>query len=102
MLVMVPPVSSGDGAGSMASVLVLSGSPSQVSRTAALADFLVGRLQGDGLRARHVALRTLPPGDLVAANAGAPGIAEVVADLAAAEGIVIVTPTYKAAYSGLT
>jgi FMN reductase len=86
----------------MASVLVLSGSPSKVSRTAALADFIVRRLVADGLAARHVALRTLPPADLVAAHAGAPGIAEVVAELAAADGLVIVTPTYKAAYSGLT
>lgn len=86
----------------MASVLVVSGSPSEVSRTAALADFLVGLLKADGLAARHVALRSLPPADLVAARAGAPGIAEVVAELAAAQGLVIVTPTYKAAYSGLT
>ena len=45
--------------------------------------------------------RSLPP-ICVQARAAAPGIAEIVGELAEADGLVIVTPTYKAAYSGLT
>jgi len=85
----------------MASVLVLSGSPSRVSRTSALAHHLADDLRLEGHRVRVVDLRTLPAAPLLAADTSDPEIRAVVEAVIAADGVVVATPIYKAAYSGL-
>jgi FMN reductase len=85
----------------MSSILVLSGSPSSVSRTAALADHLADRLRGHGHRVRTVRVRDLPAHALLTGDATDPVVADVVADLADADGVVVASPVYKAAYSGV-
>lgn len=47
-------------------------------------------------------LRSLPAEDLVHAHTGSDAIATALERVAAARGVVIATPIYKAAYSGLT
>jgi FMN reductase len=85
----------------MSSILVLSGSPSATSRTAALTDHLADRLRGHGHVVRTVRVRDLPPAALLSADTDDPSIAEVVDALASADGLVVASPVYKAAYSGL-
>ena len=85
----------------MASVLVLSGSPSRVSRTYALARHLSDELVLEGHDVQLVDLRTLPPAALLAADTSDPAIRSVVEAVIAADGVVVATPIYKAAYSGL-
>jgi FMN reductase len=85
----------------MASTLIIAGSPSSSSRTLRLADSLAARLQARGLDSALLDLRSLPAEDLLHAHVEAPAIAAAVQQLAAARGVVIVTPVYKAAYSGL-
>ncbi|GGP74973.1 NADPH-dependent FMN reductase [Saccharothrix coeruleofusca] len=85
----------------MSSILVLSGSPSPTSRTAALAEHLADRLRGDGHAVRTVRVRDLPAEALLSADVGDPRIAEVVAALADADGVLVASPVYKAAYSGV-
>jgi FMN reductase len=85
----------------MSSILVLSGSPSATSRTAALTDHLADRLRGHGHVVRTVRVRDLPPAALLSADTDDPSIADVVDALASADGLVVASPVYKAAYSGL-
>jgi FMN reductase len=85
----------------MSSVLVLSGSPSATSRTAALAEHLAARLRRQGHLVRTVRVRELPAEPLLAADTGHPAIAEVVDAIAGVDGVVVASPVYKAAYSGL-
>jgi len=85
----------------MSQVLVLTGSPSATSRTAALAGCVAARLRDDGHEVRTVALRDLPPAALLSADTRDPQIAEIVQALDAAQGVVVASPIYKAAYSGL-
>jgi FMN reductase len=85
----------------MSSVLVLSGSPSAASRTAALAEHLAARLRRQGHVVRAVRVRDLPAEPLLAADTGDPAIAEVVDAIAGVDGVVVASPVYKAAYSGL-
>jgi FMN reductase len=85
----------------MSSILVLSGSPSATSRTAALTEHLADRLRGHGHRVRTVRVRDLPAQALLTADAHEPRIAEVVEALAQADGVVVASPVYKAAYSGV-
>jgi FMN reductase len=85
----------------MASVIALTGSPSARSRTAALSEHIASRLKAAGHRVETVRVRDLPADALLAADAKNPAIAEVVAAIAAADGLVVASPVYKAAYSGV-
>lgn len=85
----------------MSSILVLTGSPAATSRTAALADHLAERLRADGHAVRTVRVRDLPPIALLTADPTDPAIADVIDALAGADGVVVASPVYKAAYSGL-
>jgi FMN reductase len=85
----------------MAHVLVLTGSPSITSRTSALAHHVADELALDGHVTRVLDLRTLPAEALLAADTSHPGVAEAVQAVLAADGLVVATPIYKAAYSGL-
>ncbi len=85
----------------MSSVIVLAGSPSATSRTAALGDHLARRLQLQGHEARTVRVRDLPAAALLSADTTAPAVAEVVDAVTGADGLVVASPVYKAAYSGV-
>jgi FMN reductase len=85
----------------MSSVLVLTASPSRVSRTSALARHLADALTLEGHDVRVLDLRTLPPAALLAADTSDPEIRAAVEAVIGADGVVVATPIYKAAYSGL-
>ncbi|MEV7413903.1 NADPH-dependent FMN reductase [Streptomyces sp. NPDC089919] len=85
----------------MSQLLALSASPSTASRTALVAEHVVDRLGLGGFAAAHLAVRELPAADLLAARADAPGIRAALDAVAAADGLIIATPVYKASYSGL-
>lgn len=85
----------------MTSTLIITGSPSSSSRSHRLALLLNTRLSALGLDSSLLDLRTLPAEPLLQARADAPEIAAAVQRLSTARGVVVVTPVYKAAYSGL-
>ncbi|MBV2356734.1 NADPH-dependent FMN reductase [Streptomyces sp. J2-1] len=85
----------------MAAILSVSGSPSAGSRTARLLHHLDDRLRGHGHTVTSLAVRDLPAGALLGADFGHPAIVEAAALFEKADGVVIGTPVYKAAYSGL-
>jgi FMN reductase len=85
----------------MSSVLIISGSPSSTSRTERLARSIAARISARDAKASLLDIRNLPADDLLHARFEAPSIVEATARVAAADGIVVATPIYKAAYSGL-
>lgn len=85
----------------MATVLSVSGSPSATSRTARLLRHLDARLAAQGHEVTPLDVRTIPPEALLGADFAHPAIVEATALFARAQGVVIGTPIYKAAYSGL-
>ncbi|WP_049564906.1 NADPH-dependent FMN reductase [Streptomyces sp. SBT349] len=85
----------------MALVLSVSGSPSPTSRTARLLRHLDARLTAHGHEVAPLDVRNLPPQALTGADVDHPAILEVAQQFLRADGIVIGTPVYKAAYSGL-
>ncbi|MFJ9646001.1 NADPH-dependent FMN reductase [Streptomyces sp. NPDC101206] len=82
-------------------LLALTGSPSPHSRTAVVADHVLRRLSRSGFDTDHLALRELPAADLLAARRGVPELRRALEAVAGADGIVVATPVYKAAYTGL-
>jgi FMN reductase len=82
------------------SILLVAGSPSERSRSAALLDAVSQRLRGHGLVER-LQIRDLSPQALLLGDGTHRSIANAVDQLARARALVIATPVYKAAYSGL-
>jgi FMN reductase len=85
----------------MATVLSVSGSPSATSRTARLLRHLDARLATQGHEVIPLDVRTIPADALLGADFQHPAIVRAAALFARADGVVIGTPVYKAAYSGL-
>jgi len=79
----------------------LSASPSERSRSAWLTQFALTRLEGRGNRHDDILVRRLPAAALLAADVQDPEIASAVLAVARADLVIVGTPIYKAAYSGL-
>ncbi|WP_036172380.1 NADPH-dependent FMN reductase [Massilia sp. 9096] len=86
-------------------VLLLGGSPSAPSSSWRLLQLLGERLAAPGQRTAHqihaLQVRDLPALALLRADIGDPAIAAAAARVLDADAVVIGTPVYKAAYSGL-
>jgi FMN reductase len=85
----------------MPTILAVSGSPSTTSRTAAAVDHALAVLTAQGHTTTHLAVRDLPPADLLAGVRDTPALWAAADTLARADGVVIATPVYKASYTGL-
>lgn len=83
------------------SVLLIAGSPSEKSRSAALLDGVQQRLKQRGALASRLHIRDLSPQALILADFGHPSILHAVRQVAVADVLVVATPVYKAAYSGV-
>lgn len=83
-------------------VLLIAGSPSDPSRSAALLDSVSLRLALRGeLKVERLNIRELPAEALLLAQWGHPAIVKALAQVERARAIVVATPVYKAAYSGV-
>jgi FMN reductase len=85
----------------MATILTVSASPSPTSKSAATRRLVDEQLAGLGHRVLPLDARELPPEALLGADTSDPAIAAALELFARADGVVVVTPVYKAAYSGL-
>ncbi|MFF8576245.1 NADPH-dependent FMN reductase [Streptomyces sp. NPDC015408] len=85
----------------MAAILSVSGSPSPTSRTARLLRHLDDRLRLHGHQVTPLDVRTLPAEALLGADFRHPAITGAASLFERADGVVVGTPVYKAAYSGL-
>lgn len=85
----------------MSKLVAIAGSPSHPSRTSAVLDYAIRGLGAKGLQTDLIAVRHLPPEDLLFAKFDSPAIKEAQAKVEQADGVVIATPIYKAAYTGV-
>lgn len=85
----------------MAKLVLINGSPSAQSRTGRLLDHFATELERDGWTVDHLALRTLPAVALLGADFAAPDLIAARERVEAAAAIIVATPVYKGAYTGL-
>jgi FMN reductase len=85
----------------MSHILTVSGSPRQQSRSAKLLDHVAADLALAGHRIEYLRILDLPAEALQHGDVRHPRIADAEARLDRADGVVIATPVYKAAYTGL-
>lgn len=81
-------------------VVAISGSPSAQSRSTALLNYATNWLAQYGVASYTVTVKDFLAEDLLYANFDSPQIQELQQKLAQADGIILATPIYKAAYSG--
>lgn len=72
-----------------------------MSSTAELVDHVIARLPPSVSVASHIRLRDLDPRALLGADRGDAQVAAAQREIEEADGVIIATPVFKAAYSGL-
>lgn len=82
-------------------ITVITGSPTRPSRTLGLTTLVTQRLRTLGFEVHELHVRDLPAEALLHANFEDPAIKAAVGKVESSHGIVVATPVYKAAYSGL-
>jgi len=82
-------------------LLSIQGSPSARSRSAWLQQLAQTRLEGRIGSTTTLALRELPPAALLLGDTRAEPVRQALSALAQAQLVIVTTPIYKAAYSGL-
>lgn len=85
----------------MAVIVTVSGSPGLVSRTEAVVDHLARRGRVRGHEVRPIAVRELPAEALLHGDASDPQIRDAVEAINGADAVIVGTPIFRAAYSGL-
>ena len=82
-------------------IVGIQGSPSASSRSASLLALAQSRLQGVATNAHLITVRELPAQALLHAQFDHPLIRQALGEVAQAQVVLIATPIYKAAYSGV-
>jgi FMN reductase len=77
------------------------GSPSRPSRSAALAAHVAARLAGEGFNVESIDVRALPAEDLLHGRPDSPALCAALGLVERAAGVVVCSPVYKAAYTGV-
>ena len=85
----------------MFDIIAIAGSPSHPSRSAAVLEHLCFLIKQRGLSSATITVRHAPAEDLVFGAMDSSWIREQAALIARSRGVVIATPVYKAAYSGV-
>ncbi|MGO4391514.1 NADPH-dependent FMN reductase [Variovorax sp. M-6] len=83
------------------SVLLIAGSPSAPSRSAVLLDAVAARLAERHVPVERLAIRELAAHALLLGEASHPSVQHAADQVRRADVVVIATPVYKAAYSGV-
>jgi FMN reductase len=81
--------------------LLIAGSPSERSRTGALLEAAGQRLEEEGAYVDRIRVRNMSPQALLLADFGHASISRAIGQVAQANVVIVATPVYKAAYSGL-
>lgn len=82
-------------------ILLIGGSPSAISRSGRLLQYVGSLLEQEGLEVETLQVRDLPAKALLHADFNHPAILSALQLVARADAIVFATPVYKAAYSGI-
>ncbi|TDR51796.1 SsuE family FMN reductase [Listeria rocourtiae] len=85
----------------MSRIVILSGSPSVQSGTDKVLRYAGGILQEDGMEVCFHSVRDFAAETLVSANFKDVQIGELIADIEAADGVIVGSPVYKASYTGV-
>lgn len=85
----------------MTNILAIAGSPSHPSRTYGIVEYATALLAKEGFHTDILSVRNFPAEDLIYGRYNSLNLEHPKELLANADGVIIATPIYKAAYTGL-
>jgi FMN reductase len=85
----------------MSDLLIISGAPSHTAPTGVVVSHVSAVLEAAGHHVSLLDVRALPTLSLLTEDLRDPAIADAVSSVLSADGIVVASPVYRAAYSGL-
>lgn len=85
----------------MVNILAIAGSPSHPSRTYSVLEYVKSILDAERIRTELVSVRDIPAEALLFAQFDHPTIKQLQAQVEQADAVIIATPVYKAAYTGV-
>ncbi len=85
----------------MANILSIAGNPTDPSRTYGLVQYVNGLLEKEGFHTDTIAVRDFPSEALIYGRYDSPALEPIKSLLERADGVIVATPIYKAAYTGL-
>src|SRR5690625_1094668 len=85
----------------MSDIVILSGSPSEYSRSEHILKYMGTLLKKRSINVNHLSVRDAPQSDLFAGRYDSEDIQAIVDRIKRAQGVIIGSPVYKASYSGI-
>ncbi len=85
----------------MSNIVIVSGSPSVISRTDLVLRYVQRRLEREGFSTSYVSVLDIPAEDLLYARFNSPEVVKITQNILNADGIIIGSPVYKASYTGV-
>ncbi|GEN87768.1 NADPH-dependent FMN reductase [Oceanobacillus sp. FSL W8-0428] len=85
----------------MSEIVVLSGSPSEVSRSNAVLRYIGSTLEEKGFSVTHISVRDVPQDVLFNGEFNSLVIQRITSLIKEAKGVIVGTPVYKSSYSGI-
>lgn len=87
--------------GTVAKIVVINGTPSLVSRMNAVIEYTEADLRGRGFEVERINVAELPAEDLIHTKFESEAIVKANGLVAEADAVVVVSPVYKASYTGV-
>lgn len=85
----------------MHDIVIISGSPFPDSRTDQVLQHMGKLLEKENFRTIHYSVVDVPPEDLIGCDFNSPKIKEITKSILDGKGVIVGSPVYKAAYSGV-
>ena len=85
----------------MSDIIIISGSPSDTSKTKKVLDYLGTIVEQEGFSIKHISVRDVSKDVLFEGAYDSPEIRDIATLIQNAKGVIIGSPVYKGAYSGL-
>lgn len=85
----------------MSQIVIVSGSPSALSRSERILYYLGDLAEEEGYSVKHISVKDIEAEDLLFANFNSPKIKEIAKTIGKADGVIVGSPVYKASYSGV-
>ena len=85
----------------MSEIVILSGSPSEFSRSDQVLKYLGTLLERENFSVTHISIKDVPHADLFQGRFDSPAFGDIANLLQNAMGVIVGSPVYKGAYSGV-
>lgn len=85
----------------MSDIVIISGSPTELSRSEQVLKYLGRQLENKQLAVTRISVKDVPYHDLFTGDFNSPTVKQIAATIRAAKGVIIGSPVYKGAYSGV-